>query len=686
MSIEDQSPVIVLMESQPKTVTAEVAAFIKGADGIVTPALQQLADDAQAAADAADASSQESSEAAQSSSNSANSAAQSSAIAQSSATSATIQAGIYASEALGRAAVADGQDFRVQGDNITTAVLIYRRVDSSASTFLTAISPADALAILQRLVYPSLSSKFDRDCSEHPFVIDRGDKRLVAVHDDGGVDLGALNLSVVDSARHTGYSGQTLVWKYDSAGIPFQIMWIDNQGRPDFIPSPNLLARLSAAPFFPLTDVRGSYAVSNVRKTDTYNIATVQDKGRQVYDGLQIRNGSLDTLVVRRSAPIEFIPVVGQSNAGGAGTGVTAGPKLTAAQWPHSVLSFNSAKFQFQGSNGLIDGSTLTDLAPLYDPATPLGQYPATMQGFAWATQQTREGLAQPGIVSFTAWQGDTPASGFLNGTTNWTNLMTSVTRGVVCAALYSRTVEVQWITRVQGEAGANYGPDYISWVDTVKPAIKAITGQSPDPKIALWQIVGVAPDNGVGKIQLDHANSRADTELVGAMYGYAVSDVQHLTAESRMMQGDVYSDFRLQIARGKTWTPMQMLSAVRSGVTVTITLALPPGVAAVSKCVDWPPQVPQDGFVYRDSVGDTAISGIAYSGNIITLTLATTPSGSAPTVRYGMDAGPGIAGWYQLSGNACGVSRTKSSYYDQGFNVAEYVRHYLARYSISVS
>lgn len=606
--------------------------------------------------------------------------------AQSAAESAMIQTGIYATEALGRTAVADGQDFRVQGDNVTTAILIYRRIDANTSTFLTSISPAEALSILQRLVYPLLSNKFSRDCSEHPFVIDKGDKRLLSLHNDGGVDLGALALSLVDSPRITGYSGQTVVWKYDTAGIPFQIIWVDSQGRPDFIPSPNLLSRLSAAPFFPLTDVRGSYAVSNVRKTDTYNIATVQDKGRQVYDGLQLRSGSLDTLVVRRSTPIEFIPVVGQSNAGGAGTGVTAGPKLTTAQWPHTVLSFNSAKFQFQGSNGLIDGSTLTDLAPLYDPATPLGQYPATMQGFAWATQQSREGLAQTGIVSFTAWQGDTPASGFLNGTTNWTNLMTSTTRAVACSAQYSRSVETQWITRVQGEAGANYSADYVTWADAVKPAIRAITGQLFDPKIALWQIVGVSPDNGVGKIQLDHANSRADTELVGVMYPYQVSDVQHLTAESRMMQGDVYSDFRLQIARGKTWTPLQMLTAVRVGQVVTITLALPPGVSAVSKCVDWPPQVAQDGFVYRDSLGDTPISSITYSGSTITLTLSTTPSGSSGTVRYGLDAGPGIAGWYQLAGNVCGISRTKSAYYEQGFNVAEYVRHYLARYSISVT
>lgn len=676
--VRDATPDMQLTESLPAVVPMEMAAVIKGEPGIqgepgdITPELEQLLVEVQGSALGAGLAEQ--------------GAILSAEAAQSATTSAMIQSGIYATEALGRAAVADGQDFRVQGDNITTAVIVYRRIDVNTSTLLASISPAEALSILARLVYPALSSKFNRDCSEYPFVIDKGDKRLLSLHDDGGVDLGALNLSVTDSPRITGYAGQTVVWKNDVNGVPFQIIWLDSNGRPDFIPSPNLLARLSAAPFFPLSDIRGSYAVSNVRKTDAFNIATVQDKGGQVYDGLQLRTGSLDTIVIHRLAPLEFIPVVGQSNAGGAGTGVTAGPKLTAPQWPHSVLSFNGAKFQFQGSNGLIDGSTLTDLAPLYDPATPLGQYPATMQGFAWATQQSREGMAQPGIVSFTAWQGDTPASGFLSGTTNWTNLMTSTARAVACAALYSRAVETSWITRVQGEAGANYAADYVTWADAVKPAIRALTGQAYDPKIALWQIVGVAPDNGVGSLQLTHANTRIDTELVGAMYGYPVSDVQHLTAESRMMQGDVYADFRLQLARGKTWTPMQMLTAARSGVTVTITLALPPGVDAASKCTDWPPQVPQDGFVYRDSVGDTPITGVAYGPATITLTLSAIPTGSAPTVRYGMDAGSGVAGWYQLGGNVCGISRTKSAYYNQGFNVPEYARHYLARHSIAVS
>lgn len=52
----NEIPTILLNASTPKTVTAEIAAFIKGADGVVTPELQTLADGAQAAAIQAEAS------------------------------------------------------------------------------------------------------------------------------------------------------------------------------------------------------------------------------------------------------------------------------------------------------------------------------------------------------------------------------------------------------------------------------------------------------------------------------------------------------------------------------------------------------------------------------------------------------------------------------------------------------
>ncbi|MFJ3375406.1 hypothetical protein ACIPLA_10870 [Pseudomonas sp. NPDC086112] len=591
-------------------------------------------------------------------------------------------AGVKNDIAHGLATTVSGQTFTVASAAGSQFLIVYKNVAGEAVE-QSGYPSTSSLQAIARSTYPLTSKRFHRNAFRAPWVHMIHGKKVHAIRPDGVHEMNGLTLTKSESARHTGFSGLTLFYARDPAGTPHQVLSADPQGRLTFIPSPKLKALLGVGVnlIYPISDVRGAYAVSNIRKTDTHNIAAVQDRGGQIYDALQRRNGIHDTLVVSRAAPIELMPGAGQSNQGGAGTGAAAGAKLTSAQWPHSVLSLNG-RFQMQGSNGLVDGATLTDLVPLYDPATPLGQYPITMQAFAWARQQCREGIAQPGVIGYTAWQGDTPANGFLPGTNNWTNLMTFTEKSVLCAALYQRTTECHYITRVQGEAGANWAADYATWADAVKPAIKARTGQLFDPKIALWQIAGVAPDNGVANPQLDAANNRADTELVGTLYPYPVSDVQHLTAEGRMMMGDVYSDFRLQLQRGSTWTPLQMQSVSRVGAVVTITLALPPGTFEVVKKTDWPPQVAQDGFVYRDSNGDTPISNIAYSANTIVLTLATVPTGNLAAVRYGMDAGSGVAGWYQLGGNVCAVSRTRSAYYEQGFNVPEFIRHYLARHS----
>lgn len=590
---------------------------------------------------------------------------------------------IYATEEAGRTSptVTDGMLFWSVSADPKSSRSLWKKLNATSSIHVADEVSSEGIKPLARASYPVAPKRFYRNAFREPWVHLVKGQRVHVIRTDGVHELDALTLKKNESPRHTGFSGRALFWASDAEGNPYQVLSVDSKGRLLFVPDPKVIEQLGATPLYPISDVRGSYAVSNVRKTDSQIVATVQDKGGQIYDAVQRRSGLSDTLVVRRAGPIEMLPAIGQSNTGGAGTGATSGAKLTAAQWPHTVLSFNG-RFQMQGNNGLVDGATLTDLVPLYDPTTPLGQYPVTMHAFAWATQQAREGIAQQGLVGFTAWQGDTPASGFLPGTNNWTNAMTFAERTVACAELYGRTTECKYILRIQGEAGANWAADYATWAAAVVPAIKTRTGQSFNPQIALWQIAGVAPDNGVANPQLDAANSRADTELVGTMYPFPVSDVQHLTAEGRMMQGDVFSDFRLQVARGKTWTPLQMQSVSRIGAVVSINLALPPGTFEVSKKTDWPPQVPQDGFVYRDSNGDTAINSITYSGSTIILNLASVPTGSNGVVRYGMDAGSGGSGWYQLGGNVCAVSRTRSAYFDQGFNVPEFVRHYLARHS----
>ncbi|MBK3476901.1 hypothetical protein JJD66_12470 [Pseudomonas sp. MF6751] len=465
------------------------------------------------------------------------------------------------------------------------------------------------------------------------------------------------------------------------------IVFNPNDGRTDLLLSDSAIRFIAdniggVSAYLPPSDMRGSYAVFSVRKNSDFNIAAVQDRGGQTYDGKQLASGTYDTIVADRTVPMEFDPSYGQSNAGQGGTaGVLESRKL----WPHTALSFDG-RFQMQGNNGLVDGSTLTDLVPVYDPTgATVGQYPATMRAIAWAQLQCDNGIPQAASILASAWQGSQPAGSFLPGTNNYTNLMTFAARAKVCATKYGRTVECRFLTYIQGENGTNWAADFASMADAVIPALKTALGQASVCDIALWQIVGAAPDNGVGALQIAASKNRTDTKLVGAMYPFPIFDTLHLTALGRLMQGDVHAEFRLQVALGKTWSPLGMNTAVRSGATVTIAVALPPGTKAVSKDVDWVPQVSQDGFVYRDDSGDTAITAVAYSGSTITLTLASVPSGANPRIRYALDNGPG-AGWYAMAGNAVALTDSLSPSHRLGHATPKYIRHNLLRQQIGVT
>lgn len=611
---------------------------------------------------------------------------------------ALIQSGVYVDEPTGRAAVSNGQAFKVQGSG-DVAAYEYRRIDASTSTLLAIYPSADYVfavshttVVNKALINYFLARSRRRGGSKYVHAVTYADgKCAMGLEKDGTLNASNFKSWGFGANRRGGGTLRyTIIMDEDGR----QILHHDADGLIDFEPSTALLAKMQQSVVYPLSDARGNYAISNIRKNATYIFAQAQDRGGNVYDARQLVTGVYDTFVLDRKQAIEGEGTFGQSNAGGTGTGATSGTKIADSQWPFSVLSFNAKSFQ-QGSNGLVSGGMLTDLIPLKDAVSIYsGQFPATMCAYAWAQRQAESGLLDVGRICWTAYEGDRVAAYFLpstdpnalGGGVNWDNYMTFATRAKAMAEAYGRTIVFKRVRYIQGEAAANWQRDFTAIADNIGTALKAISGQTGDVQIMLWQIVGVSPDNGVGQLQHDVAISRADCDLVAMMYPAPVSDVQHLTAEGRMMVADAESEYRKQVALGKTWNHMYMQTATRVGAVVTITVALPPGVNALSKFTDFPPQITQDGFVYRDSGGDTAINSIAYSGNTITLTLASTPSGSSPVVRYGMDNGVGVSGWYQLGGNVGGATRTESDFWRQGYTVPQLIRHYLARQSITVS
>lgn len=592
----------------------------------------------------------------------------------------------YASTALGLAGTLDGGYFSVPSAENSEYLILYQNVAGVATERKRYPSTAAVAAISTRIDQSEGIGLYRDGVNKFAFPILDTTGKTIGFLTDGGVL--ATHLEIPSAA--------TIPARDGPLGIPLLQSLVDGRNAAVFYPDTGFWDLLLSAKslqhvaanlpgvstYTPLSALRGAYAASSVRLTAGFNVAAVQDRGGQTYDAKQLAGGTYDTLLIDRIAPIEFDPTYGQSNAGQGGTaGVLESRKL----WPHSVVSFDG-RFQMQGNNGLVDGATLNDLIPAYDPTgATVGQYPATMRANAWAQLQCDNGLPQPGAIIASAWEGSQPAASFLPGTNNHANLMTFAARAKVCAAKYGRAVACRFLTFIQGENGANWAADFAAMADAVLPALKAALGQSSPCEIALWQIVGAFPDNGVGALQIAASKNRADTKLVGPAYPFPIFDTLHLTAVGRLMQGDVQAEFRLQVAQGKTWTPLIMSTAVRSGATVTIALALPPGTRAVSKDVDWVPPVSQDGFVYQDDAGTTAITGISYSGSTITLTLAGVPSGANPRVRYALDAGPG-AGWCSMAGNVIAMTESLSPSHRLGHATPKYIRHNLVRQQIGVT
>jgi hypothetical protein len=81
--------------------------------------------------------------------------------AQAARDAALIQGGVYVSEPVGRAAVADGQAFKVQGDGVSVAAYEYRRVNAGTVSTLIATYPAASAVSSNRVtsgeLFPALS-------------------------------------------------------------------------------------------------------------------------------------------------------------------------------------------------------------------------------------------------------------------------------------------------------------------------------------------------------------------------------------------------------------------------------------------------------------------------------------------------------------------------------------------------
>lgn len=447
--------------------------------------------------------------------------------------------------------------------------------------------------------------------------------------------------------------------------------------------------------YVPPQTIRGGWQVANVRMTQRFNFATVQERRNTLtFDSKQKASGTITTLIPDSPVPMRARGVMGQSNS------VFSGNTPVIESRP--LFSFSAFTFDYgsvqQGGSGELDESKLTEFVPLADkPSQTSNQLPATLTAFANEYLKRTMGGAPLGEVVFTAGEGSVAMENLLPGTVNWNNYIKFLRHAVQIAQTYDRALSQRFITLIQGENGNNWSRDYALWADAIIAKIKEVAPATDKTHVLLWQITGGGNgyENGVGTLQLAAADSRADTILIGSMSGFpTVSDNTHLTPEGRMMLAEcqAYAERIIEAneaGEGPAWQALRMSSATRNGDAVEISFKRPPGVVQIQHDADFTPPIDQDGYIYANNQdGVIPILQVSYPGNTVLLTLSRmpTPGATGERVSYGLNtrSEAGI-GWPWYRGKTMGVTNQRSLFNSLGHNVPEFIRFSLVRERINV-
>lgn len=669
--------------------------------------------------------------------------------AQAARDAAIIGSGVYADEPAGRADVADGAAFKVQGSGMVAAYE-YRRVNATSSTLI-AIYPSQQY--IQDLVAQTLGpsqhhagTQLYRDGVTTDFGILDKDFRLVwRVTEDAGIQVGGGvvgdNIRITGSVagHRDGYSKNPLmhgtpdadgrvrpaVWEdgkgqvsllpgrelleqltslagyrdgftltpmfvgpQEADGTRKALMWVNQKGEVDFLPSVELLARIQS----PSGGIwRGLVpAIGPVRIVSTRFYAAVQDGDGRVYDAAQRGDSSLSTFVVSSSNDLELVTVQGQSNAG-APVSYLSG---SYSQLPYPGHTLQMHPVANASGYSLQPATDLTDLAPAAD-ANPANNYVSTLIGHAIEGLGYRAPFKpSPGVLTQTTWSGGQPISHFQKnapGSYWWANAIQARQKAKELALKYGRTIQEKWMVWIQGEGGEHgrtaYANALNTFINSFLPEARDALGQASLAKFAIVQNnVGDWPDaepatsnmESTNLAQWDVGRTRyADgVRLVGPMYQCPIilnpSDNIHTSLLGRLMLAEMVADAYVQEnVKEQGWKPLWPVNAVRSGLNIDLTFEVPEGT--LSWDTDWVLPIANMGFAYVDSNGSQAIQSVTItSSTTVRITLASTPTGGSPVVKYAIGSvRDSISdGWASGRGQLMSATNRPSFFYRSGYAV----------------
>ncbi len=506
---------------------------------------------------------------------------------------ALIQAGVYLDEPTGRAAVADGVAFKVQGSG-DVAAYEYRRVNAGSSTLIATYPASAPVTALQGAVLPA---KADTPRALD-YAVDLDDNVYRFTDADGGLHLAGLDVTVQAAA-------QTSVNRSDSGGNLELAVDADER----------VYRRTAANGEMFLPGLVGSVQAEIKRLgVGTYDaeLLHVIAYGQSLAEGY---NAIPPLTTVQRHNSVRFVGGVRPTD-GGSPPGIYA-----------SLVSLVETEFSTMGET-----PTAGTLEEIHDAVL-------AENGIAYSAHNFQ-------LLGSAAGEGAMTIAQLSKGSAWYTELLAHVTAGLAAATARDQTYLVGAVTWTQGEAdylantaAATYVTSLNTLVSDLNSDIKAITGQARDVHVITNQLASHKfygrTDPLIAKALLT-ATANPLVHLAVPMYWLThAADNIHLVARSSKVMGAYYGlVYKRVVVDGATWTPLQPVSAQRLGKVAVIKFNVP--VAPLVLDTTLVTVNTNYGFELVDSGGSPlTISSVALTGdNRVKITAAATiPAGAK--VRY---------------------------------------------------
>jgi hypothetical protein len=526
--------------------------------------------------------------------------------AESARDAALIQAGVYVDEPTGRAAVADGVAFKVQGSG-DVAAYEYRRTDSTTSVLIATYPSTAAISALLNIAP-----------SGHAFAIADSLGNVVLTVDETGtvnfLDFAGDSLGITDE-KLINESAYGRAWALvDSAGgIPLAVR--DDGTVETKALEAETLNGVSVSSF--ISPGGGSGGASTLYKGNfSAEVMGVFSHGQSLSVGADA------TPPLTTTQRFDNLKFAGGVRTGDSGTPYTSLVALTETQ-----------------------NSTLGE-TPIAGMTDAIKELILSESGLAYTAQNYQMLGTAPGA-------GGTPISGLVKGTGPYTRLIADLTNGLSLANAAGKTYKAGATTWTQGESDYNGNTPAATYKTALEQLAldldtdaKAITGQTQDFPLITYQTwahgtYGYPTNPYIAYAQLDVAKSNTRIHMATPLYFFRNgAGFVHLTPTESKWLGAYYGlVYKRVVIDGERWLPVHPISTTKQGAIALLKFHVP-SLPLVLDTVLMTLKT-NYGFQLFDSGGAAlTISSVSLVGpdTLKIVAAATIPAGAY--VRYGTSAG----------------------------------------------